>query len=46
MVSWFAVDNSYTVKALYRLGFSWPVISADYLEKSIEALTTPGFFDD
>ncbi len=39
-------DNSFTVKALYRLGFSWPIIAIDYLEKLIEALATLDFFGD
>ena len=38
-------DNSFTVKALYRLGFSWPLISESYIEKAMDALITLGFFD-
>lgn len=39
-------DNSFTVKALYRLGFSWPLVNKNYIERSIDALITLGFFDD
>lgn len=28
-------DNAYTTKALYLLGFSWPVIDKDYLKRAI-----------
>ena len=38
-------DNSFTVKALYRLGFSWPLISERYIETAMDALITLGFFD-
>lgn len=37
-------DNSYTIKALYRLGFSWPIIDHSYIEKAIEKLKTLRFF--
>lgn len=39
------VSNAYTVKALYRLGFSWPVITPEYMERAIMALKGLGFFD-
>ena len=38
-------DNSFTVRALYRLGFKWPLTSTDYISKSIEMMKTLGFFD-
>ena len=38
-------DNSFTVRALYRLGFKWPITSTDYISKSIEMMKTLGFFD-
>ena len=38
-------DNSFTVKALYRLGFSWPIVSEDYIERSVKSLLQLGFFD-
>ena len=44
-LQWTLSDNSYTVKALYRLGLSWPVISPVYVRKHLEALATLGFFD-
>ena len=37
-------DNSYTIKALYRLGFSWPIIDHGYIEAAIEKLKTLRFF--
>ena len=39
-------DNSFTVKALYRLGYRWPVVDFSYLKRSIESLVTLGFFDE
>lgn len=39
-------DNEFTTKALYRLGFAWPLIDEDYLEKTIRALLSLGFFDE
>ena len=38
-------DNSFSVKALYRLGYKWPITDRRYLERSIESLATLGFFD-
>lgn len=38
-------DNSFTTKALYRLGFSWPLSSEEYMRKAIMALSTLGFFE-
>ena len=38
-------DNSFTIKALYRLGYKWPITDARYLERSIASLSTLGFFD-
>ena len=38
-------DNSFTTKALYRLGFKWPMPDGIYLRHAIEALETLGFFD-
>ncbi len=37
-------DNRYTVKALYRLGFSWPIIDLDYIERAVKSLETFRFF--
>lgn len=39
-------DNSFTVKALYRLGFGWPLTSEKYIEQAVNALSTLGFFGD
>ena len=38
-------DNSFTIKALYRIGFKWPIINEKYLENALNALATLGFFD-
>jgi hypothetical protein len=38
-------DNSFTVKALYRLGFQWSITELGYLRKAIEMMQLLGFFD-
>lgn len=38
-------DNSFTTKALYRLGFKWPMPDGAYLRNALKALATLGFFD-
>lgn len=38
-------DNSFTTKALYRLGFKWPMPDSSYLRNALKALETLGFFD-
>ena len=38
------VDTSFTANVLYRLGFSWPFIDDEYLDKVIESLDTLDFF--
>ena len=38
--------NDFTAKALYRLGYKWPITDDEYLENSIRALDTLGFFDN
>lgn len=38
-------DNSFSVKALYRLGYKWPITDRRYLERTIESLATLGFFE-
>ncbi len=38
-------DNHFTVKALYRLGFDWPIIDLNYVKNAIEAVSSLGFFD-
>ena len=39
-------DNSFTIKALYRLGFSWPITGQIYIQKFLQALEMLGFFDE
>ncbi len=39
-----AADDAYTVKALYRLGFSWPIISDGYIDKAFKTLKSMRFF--
>ncbi len=39
-------DNKFTANVLYRLGFSWPLPSDDYLERVIRSLTTMNYFDE
>ena len=38
-------DNQFTMEALYRLGYLWPITSREYLDKSISMLADLGFFD-
>jgi len=38
-------DNSFTIKALYRLGFAWPLTGEKYIKQAVDALSTLGFFD-
>lgn len=38
-------DNQFTTKALYRLGFKWPMPDGTYLRNALKALETLGFFD-
>lgn len=37
-------DNAFTVRQLYRLGFSWPLTGEKYIRKAVNALYTLGFF--
>ncbi len=39
-------DNAFTTKALYRLGFKWPIINEDYLGNVFESLSAMAFFDE
>jgi len=39
------VDNEFTVKALYRLGFHWNITDSEYIDNAISMLKTLGFFD-
>ena len=36
----------YTLQVLYRLGFSWPFTTWDYIAKFVSVLTGSGFFDE
>ena len=38
-------DNTFTIKALYRLGYKWPITDKNYLAASIASLATLGFFE-
>jgi len=38
--------NKFTIEALYRLEYLWPITSNEYLDKSISMLEQLGFFDD
>ncbi|MCI8665297.1 MAG: amino acid adenylation domain-containing protein [Dorea sp.] len=38
-------DNGFTTKALYRLGFKWPMPDGGYLKNALGALESLGFFD-
>ncbi len=38
-------ENEFTIKALYRLGFNWPLIDEGYIDRAMKALITLGFFD-
>lgn len=38
-------DNSFSVKALYRLGYKWPITDESYLLRVMESLDSLGFFD-
>lgn len=38
-------DNKFTANILYRLGFSWPLPSDEYLERVIMSLLTMDYFD-
>ncbi|MGM9579993.1 MAG: amino acid adenylation domain-containing protein, partial [Anaerovibrio sp.] len=38
-------DNVFTIKALYRLGYKWPITDEKYLGNAFMALKTLGFFD-
>ena len=39
-------DSSYTVKALYRLGYRWPITDFTYLIKAIKSLESLDFFEN
>jgi len=39
-------DGRFTVKVLYRLGFSWSITGLIYIQKFLKALETLGFFSE
>lgn len=39
-------DNHFTVKALYQLGFAWPLTGEHYIRQAVQALFTLGFFGE
>ena len=38
-------ENKFTANVLYRLGFSWPLPSEEYLEKALTCLLDVGYFE-
>ena len=38
-------DSAFTTKVLYRISFRWPIVTEDYIEKSLLALMHLGYFD-
>ena len=40
-----SASNTYTVQALDRLGFIWPIVSHEYLSRFVEALKGLGFYE-
>ena len=38
-------DNTFSIKALYRVGYKWPITDEAYLVRVIESLDSLGFFD-
>ena len=43
--SYILTDNSFTIKALYRLGYKWPITDKEYLIKAIKSLISLEFFE-
>ena len=39
-------DHRFSVNALFRLGFKWPIIDDSYLERAIWSLDSFGFFTE
>ena len=37
-------DNSFSIKALYRLGYKWPITDKAYLMRIIESLGSLNYF--
>ncbi len=43
--SFIQTNNVFTNKALYHLGYKWPITDYKYLKNAIESLNTLGFFE-
>lgn len=43
--SYILTDNSFSIKALYRLGYKWPITDKEYLIKAIKSLISLEFFE-
>ena len=43
--SYILTDNSFTIKALYRLGYKWPITDQEYLKKAIKSLISLDYFE-
>ncbi|MBP5155047.1 MAG: amino acid adenylation domain-containing protein, partial [Clostridia bacterium] len=43
--SYIKTDNAFSIKALYRLGYKWPITDGDYLLRVIESLDSLNYFD-
>lgn len=41
-----SMNREFTLQALYRLGFTWPMTSWDYFRRFMEVLNGLGYFDD
>ncbi len=40
-----AMQNTYTMQVLYRLGFRWNITTWDYIDRMLKAINSLGFFD-
>ena len=40
-----AMQNTYTMQVLYRLGFRWDITTWDYIDRMLKAINSLGFFD-
>ena len=38
-------DCKFTTKILYRINFRWPIVTEDYIEKTLSALMKLEYFD-
>lgn len=45
MAKYILSSNKFSIKALYRLGYRWPIIDEEYIKQMINTLDTLGFFD-